>query len=383
LSVLIYFSATPTSYERKSSKDVLKRVTANALLSLLAVSKSAQKCALEANFIGSCMDQMKHIHAQLNLDSLRPGKTMQKKKEDGIFQELKTVMQLLRNCLYRNEKCKAAALEMHLVSVLHSLWPWLLLDDSLMQTALHLLCVYTANYPSGCGSLCWASGGPSLVQTTQRSAVGNSLMHSIVKIASQAPPENNIIQQMAFTLLSNLVVSHDCRGVIQKSNFLQNFLSLSFPKGGNKSLSTLASLWLKLLLNISFGEDGQQMIMKLNGSLDQLIEMSKYKHKNGQHPALLILHNICFSPANKPQILANDEAISILSACLESDSLATQRIGAAALWALLHNYQKVISRKTLKFFFLSLSLALLQSEGNQLEAYHLKCLENLVQLLNS
>lgn len=42
-----------------------------------------------------------------------------------------------------------AALEAHLVPVLHSLWPWLLMDDSLMQTALQLLCVYTANFPNG------------------------------------------------------------------------------------------------------------------------------------------------------------------------------------------------------------------------------------------
>uniref|UniRef100_A0A8C3SN88 Rotatin n=1 Tax=Chelydra serpentina TaxID=8475 RepID=A0A8C3SN88_CHESE len=334
------------SYEGKSSKDVLKRVAAGALLSLLAVSKSAQKCALEADLIDSCMEQMKHIHAQLNLESLRPGKTAQKKKEDNLIRELRVVLQLLRNCLFRNEECKVAALEAHLVPVLHSLWPWFIIDDSLMQIALHLLCVYTANYPTGCGSLCWASSGLSPFQTAQRSATSNSLIHSIIKLASQTLTENSAIQRMVFTLLSNLAISHDCKGVIQKSNFLQNFLSLSLPKGGNKSLSTLASHWLKLLLNISFGEDGQQMIMKLNGGLDQLLEMSKYKHKSSHHIVLLILHNICFSPANKPKILANDKAIAVLSACLESDSLAAQRIGAAALWSLLHNYQK--AKVTLK-----------------------------------
>lgn len=42
-----------------------------------------------------------------------------------------------------------AALAAHLVPVLHALWPWLLMDDSLMQVALQLLCVYTANFPNG------------------------------------------------------------------------------------------------------------------------------------------------------------------------------------------------------------------------------------------
>ncbi|XP_043395868.1 rotatin isoform X13 [Chelonia mydas] len=377
------------SYEGKSSKDVRKRVAAGALLSLLAVSKSAQKCALEADLIDSCMEQMKHIHAQLNLESLRPGKTAQKKKEDNLIRELRIVLQLLRNCLFRNEECKVAALEAHLVPVLHSLWPWFIMDDSLMQIALHLLCVYTANYPTGCGSLCWASSGLSPFQTAQRSATSNSLMLSIIKLASQTLTENSAIQRMVFTLLSNLAISHDCKGVIQKSNFLQNFLSLSLPKGGNKSLSTLASHWLKLLLNISFGEDGQQMIMKLNGGLDQLVEMSKYKHKSSHHIVLLILHNICFSPTNKPKILANDKAIAVLSACLESDSLTAQRIGAAALWSLLHNYQKAkvtlknpsIKRRVDEAYSL-VKKTLSQPEGNQLKAYHLKCLENLVRLLN-
>lgn len=71
----------------------------------------------------------------------------------------------------------------------------------------------------------------------------------------------------------------------------------------------MSILWLKLLLNISFGEDGQQMIMKINGFLDQIIEMCKYKHKSSQHLALLILHNMCFSPANKPKILGNGKCL--------------------------------------------------------------------------
>ncbi|XP_061450623.1 rotatin isoform X2 [Rhineura floridana] len=378
------------SYEGKSSQDVLKQVAANALLPLLAVSKSAQKCALEANLIETCLEHMKRIHAQLNLDSLRPGKAVQRKKDDNLGKELKVVMQLLRNCFFRNECCKAAALGTHLISILHSLWPWLLMDDSLMQTALHLLCVYTANYPSGCGSLCVASGGLSPLQTAQRTAAGNSLMHSIVKLASQTPAENCIIQQMTFNLLANLVVSHDCKGVLQKNNFLQNFLSLSLPKGGNKSLGRLAIAWLKLLLNLSFGEDGQQMIVKVNGSLDQLIEMAKYKHRGNPYMILLILHNTCFNPANKPKILANDKAIELLSDCLESDNPVAQRIGASALWALLHNYQK--AKVTLKNpsikrriddAFISAKKAFQQQQENQQDAYYLKCLETLVQLLSS
>lgn len=50
-----------------------------------------------------------------------------------------------------------AALKAHLVPVLHSLWPWFLTDNSSMQIALHLLCVYTANYPSGMSVTLWCN----------------------------------------------------------------------------------------------------------------------------------------------------------------------------------------------------------------------------------
>ncbi|XP_042549459.1 rotatin isoform X1 [Dipodomys spectabilis] len=375
-------------YEGKSSKDPLKRPATNALLSLLAASRRAQRHALKADLIDSCMEQMKHINAQLSLDSLRPGKAILKKKEDGFTKELGTTMQLLRNCLYQNEECKEAALGAHLVPVVHSLWPWLLMDDSLMQIALQLLCVYTANFPNGCSSLCWSSYG-QYVQAAQRGA-SSSLMLCVLKLASQVPLESTNVQQMVFMFLSNLALSHDCKGVIQKSNFLQNFLSLPLPKGGNKHLSSLAVLWLKLLLNISFGEDGQQMILRLDGCLDLLTEMSKYRPRSSPHLPLLISHNICFSPASKPKILANEKVITMLAACLESDHQDAQRIGAAALWALTYNYQKAkttlknpsIKRRVDEAYSLA-KRTFSDSEENPLNAYYLKCLENLVQLLNS
>lgn len=92
-----------------------------------------------------------------------------------------------------------------------------------------------------------------------------------------------------------------------QSNFLQSFLSLTLPKGGSRQLGGLGVLWLKLLLSMSLGEDGQQMILRLSGCLDRLAEMSQCRLRSGPDVPLLIFHNICFSPANKPKILANGE----------------------------------------------------------------------------
>lgn len=331
---------------------------------------------------------MKNVVAQLNLDSLRPGRAALRRKEDGVVKELGTAMQLLRNCLYQNEDGKEAALEAHLVPVLHALWPWLLVDDSLMQTALQLLCVYTANFPAGCSSLCWSGSGQHPIQAAGRGAPGSSLLLCILKLASRAPLGNCAVQQTLFLVLCNLALSHDCRGVIQRTNFLQNFLSLTPPKGGSRRLSSLTVLWLKLLLNISLGEDGQQMLLRLDGGLDLLAEMSRFQHKRGPCLPLLIFHNMCFSAASKPRILANEKVINVLAACLESESQSAQRIGAAALWALTHNCQKAkttlknpsIKRRVDEAYSLA-KKTFSNPEANPLNAYYLKCLENLVQQL--
>lgn len=91
-------------YEMKPPTDVLRRVAANTLLSLLAVSRRAQTLALKADLVNSCIEQMKHIGAQLSLDSLRPRKAALRKKEDGPVKELGLAMQLLRNCLYQHKE---------------------------------------------------------------------------------------------------------------------------------------------------------------------------------------------------------------------------------------------------------------------------------------
>lgn len=113
---------------------------------------------------------------------------------------------------------------------------------------------------------------------------------------------------------------------IPQSNFLQNFLTAHLPRPGRRSSLSSASqaaLWLRLLLNVSFGEDGQQMLLKLHGSLELLTELAQTQTQNPRQnqnqnqrqasasaakpkpTALLILHNICFSSANKPKVLAN------------------------------------------------------------------------------
>uniref|UniRef100_A0A8B9HVU0 Rotatin N-terminal domain-containing protein n=1 Tax=Astyanax mexicanus TaxID=7994 RepID=A0A8B9HVU0_ASTMX len=326
-------------YEKTQFQDPLKKIIAKALMALLACSPSAQSYACKAGFIDSCVEHMKQIYSQLQLESLKPSKSTLRKKENSL-KELRMVLEVLRNCLYQNNECKDTATDLRLAAALLALWPWLLLYDPLMIAVLELLCVYTANSCRAvCGSGC-ISGHASL----PRVAVTNSLMHGVMKLAAQVPPDNSNIHSLSFSLLTNLSISRDSRGLLQKSNFLQHFLSVPIPrqvsKGSGSAVVTL-SQWLQLLLSISFGEDGQVMIVKLRGAVELLVDLAKSMLGESPPTALLILHNICFCSANKARVLACDKAVGLLWSCLDNSSAEIRAIGASALWALLHNFQKV------------------------------------------
>ncbi|KAJ8279722.1 hypothetical protein COCON_G00067880 [Conger conger] len=375
------------SFDKRTFQDPLKKVSARGLMALLASSPSAQIHALNAGLIDSSVEQMKQRYTQLHFESLKPGKPAQRKKEESCMRELKMILQILRNCLYNHDECKTAASDSRLGQAAHALWPWLLLDDPAMEAALELLCVYTANCTAACSSLCGSHTGQG---PFPRGPTNSSLMHSVMKLASHVAPENSLIQHLAFSLLSNLAISRDCKGLLQKSNFLQYFLSIPLPKPGSKSANPSVSLWLKLLLNMSFGEDGQQTILKINGSLELLTEMSQYKHNGTRPAALLILHNICFSSANKPKILASDKSVGMLVSCLESKLPDIRAVGASALWALLHNNQK--AKVTLKCpsirakvdeAYTSAKKEAEEKKDEALNSYLLKCLGKLAHLLNN
>uniref|UniRef100_A0AAX7VPM0 Rotatin N-terminal domain-containing protein n=1 Tax=Astatotilapia calliptera TaxID=8154 RepID=A0AAX7VPM0_ASTCA len=247
--------------------------------------------------IDTCVEQLKQTHTQLHLESVRPSKASHRKKV------IKLTVEILRSALYCNDECKVVATDAHLTQALNALWPWLLLDDATMEAVLELLCVYTANCTTACSSLC--GSGPGLVPGSKSSST-SSLMHSVMKLASALAPDNSIIQNLAFSLLANLVMSRDCRCLLQKNNFLQAFLSVPVPKAAGVKATSVSSgwsllgLWLRLLASLSFTEDGQQSILRLTGALELLADLAPHRRH-----ALLTLQNLCFCPANKSHIIAN------------------------------------------------------------------------------
>ncbi|KAK5850243.1 hypothetical protein PBY51_014509 [Eleginops maclovinus] len=379
------------SLDKRTLQDPLKKPTARALMALLSCSRSAQNHVAKAGLIDSCVEQMRRTHSQLHLESVRPGKASHRRKEESFLKEVKLSVEVLRSALYRNDECKVVATDARLALALFALWPWLLLDDPTMEAALELLCVYTANCTTACSCVC---GGGSGSATGCKGAPSSSLMLLVMKLASGVASDNTPVQKLAFCLLANLAMSRDCRGVLQKNNFLQGFLSVQRPKaGGGKAWSAggggggggggaLLGLWLRLLVSLSSAEDGQQSILRVPGALEVLADLALQRRH-----ALLTLHNLCFCPNNKTHLLANDKAMKVLLCGLSSREMETRSMGASALWALLHNNQR--AKTTLKCPSVRLrveearSISKKEAEKEPLNAYLLKCLESLSELLNT
>uniref|UniRef100_A0A8C4NW54 Rotatin n=1 Tax=Dicentrarchus labrax TaxID=13489 RepID=A0A8C4NW54_DICLA len=346
-------SCVMVSQELIGQMDFLKHLLTTLVAMLMLDTKGiGQKRILnsdEINFklfstfsglIDSCVEQMKQTHSQLHLESVRPGKASHRKKEDGCLKEVKLTVEILRSALYRNDECKVVATDARLTLALYALWPWLLLDDPTMEAVLELLCVYTADCTTACSSLCGSGPGAA---PGSKCTLSNSLMHSVMKLASGIAPDNSPIQKLAFSLLANLAMSRECRGLLQKNNFVQAFLSVPVPKAGSVKATSmrcsggsLLGLWLRLLVNLSFAEDGQQSILRVTGALELLADLAQHRRH-----ALLTLHNLCFCPANKPHVITNDKAMKVLLCCLDSKDMEIRCMGASALWALLHNNQRV------------------------------------------
>ena len=97
-----------------------------------------------------------------------------------------------------------------------------------------------------------------------------------------------------------------------QNNFLQHFASLKPLKSSQTKLRsavrTAAQSWLKLLVNLTWFTDGQQMVMKMPTAVDVLLELCQARHtKHVRDHALLVLRNLCFHGPSKPVLLANGE----------------------------------------------------------------------------
>jgi rotatin len=289
-----------------------KAAAINALKSLLAISNSAKMAALEAGLMETLFEHMQRLHKRLNSEVLELAKTqIARKKSNSTLTELLMIIELLRNFLYRSEDVKNAACKNGLANLVHTLWTWCQLDSPLMLSVLALLSCYTANCLPACSSLAMTTnmiGKQEKLPPMKLHISSNSLVHCLVRLLQKEANlanRNQTILKQGFSLVSNLALSQECRGILWKSNFLVEFSAAHIQQVKKSKPNILDNLWLNLLVMLSFSTDGQNMILKINDGLALLIEFGSTGLDNQQKSAILVLRNLCFHSSNKPKLLSN------------------------------------------------------------------------------
>ncbi|XP_064598734.1 rotatin-like [Liolophura sinensis] len=335
-----YESVALTSTPGANSKE--KTMVNNAFRLLLALSHAAKSTALDGGLVESLVNQVRQLNAKLNLDPPSLAKQGSKKKEDPISLEIISMFDLLKNFMYGDMKVKIAAHHSGLGNLVHQLWSWCQLTSALMTSALSLLTTFTAQCPDAASSLAFTN--PSTVNISPPSNKGplssNSLVHALIKYAQNDLEKASVQRHSAvFKLLAVLCLSTECRNILWKSNFLNEFSKLNPKKQKSKSKQNVEGLWLDLLLNLSFSTEGQQMICKINDSIVLLLEFGETQGAC-REKALLILRNLCFHTSNKPKLLANDQVIPFLVQSLWRESSKERAMASSGLYALAFNNQK-------------------------------------------
>ncbi|KAK3799170.1 hypothetical protein RRG08_051444 [Elysia crispata] len=347
--VSLFELAMAVSWEEKASKmekgeGDLRLKLLSSLKAVLAVSQTAKKSALDAGVVETTVEQLKQTHAQLNLETLGITK-LTGRKEGPLLQELVMILDFLRTFMCDNVDVKLACHHSGLTCVLQRLWAWCHQEPSLLSTVLSLLTTYSAHCNSAACS--FTSSISATLATSGKSSGGisnsGSLLHYVLKLAQKELDRDECtpLLRLTFGLLTNLALNSDCRTVLWKSPFVNQFSQLNPRKRKGKIRAAVDLLWCELLLALSFSVDGQQIILKIPDSLTVLMDLMEAGSSSCQRNATLIVRNLCCHAPNKPKLLAAEKMVSVLMQQIECrDNEETQLIATSALWALVYNNHK-------------------------------------------
>ncbi|KAK6982748.1 rotatin [Biomphalaria glabrata] len=332
-------SVIKINVEEKGTKEASRKLKViSAFKSLLAISQSAKEFALDAGLVEVALDYLKQTHASLSLETLDMVK-VGGRKEGPYLQELVLMFDFLHNLMFNNANVKVTCYHGGLIVVVQKLWAWCHQDTSLLSSILSLLTVYSAHCNSAAGSLSL----PMSAQSSTKPSGQLTILHGVLKLAQREldRDECSPILKLTFSLLTNLVMNAECRNILLKSTFLNQFSQLNPRRKRSKVRVAIDMLWCDLLTALSFSVDGQQIILKIPDVLTVLLDMLEAGSTHCQHCSTLIIRNLCCHSTNKPKLLAVDRLIAVLMDQMDNTSdEKKQLVAISALWAFIYNNHK-------------------------------------------
>ena len=335
------------------------------LKSLLAFSQFSKQASMAEKLPQMLIDTLKTTIVKLTTMSITSLNSTVA-KEENLAQVIFSCFVIIRNFMYGKEEAKIILYDLGFTGVVSKIWHWCTTEAPLMQAMLECMQVYAARCHKAAISMSIHSIPQNSVPVN-RHASSNTLVHLLIKAAvkesnpATATRTNLTLSNTIFGLLATLSLTTECRGIMWKANFLQKFQELTVPKKiAQSSSEDHFILWVNLCVNVSFSNDGQQMIAKMNTSVDKIIEVLKISFTTSTaisssiapsgadkhctrvaQNCLIILHNLCFNISNKPKLLANSTFVpSLMRVLAETRNDQILLTVAATFWAILFSNQK-------------------------------------------
>jgi hypothetical protein len=160
-----------------------------------------------------------------------------------------------------------------LVSFLHQLWCWAIVDVQLLNVILLLLITLTAKHRRGCVSVCSTvlpSANSLPVQNPDQQRPLSNLLSCVLRLITKSSVGNNNSSnktqtiEMAFDIIQNCSLEIEGRSVVYKSNILQIFID-HFERV-SRDINRYDRRFLDVVINISFFTDGQTSLLKSAGN---------------------------------------------------------------------------------------------------------------------
>ena len=273
-----------------------KELQATELLaSLLAISHSAKKLAVESGLLVTLVKDLTEIHADLCIDGLDFAAAPPKKLGSSA-KFLFALLTVVANFLHQSPFVRGLAIKSGLIQALEPLWGVCVLHDRTAAVLLGVLCNYVAQSPTAARSLAMPTSNKRLL-TKSVAILGCKLLRSGTRRALRGP---------TFAFLSTVVSSNECRAILLKEGFIDEVVIRLRTKRAHAHV-------IRFLASASYFKDVQNVLLRTASNLDLIVDDVQV------HPdAIHVLRNLCF--ARNSIVIKHTKCLAVLIEMSQSDS---------------------------------------------------------------
>ncbi|KAK4471940.1 hypothetical protein MN116_005321 [Schistosoma mekongi] len=330
-----------------------------------------------------------------NADGRQPTLSIWLKLSDEMIANL----EILHNLVYMCPEARMRAIDSGIIQVIMCLWPLALQDLRILHSILGLLTNLTADCPqvssvlvnppntvkinpyiisqssqtTSCknniqGNISKSDASVILFNSSNSSAINGSFIQSLCNLI---PTYNTFIltdsnarynftgnkqigahqedtYRLVFQLLANMVWVSETRSSLLKSK-LFNYLSELNPRTLMKSRrgNFILTLWLQLIINMSFTKDGQHILFSQPNLPTLLVSCIQYCKSANRETALVTLRNLCTNMTLKSKLLTRNVDVIhcyrdiLLDSHMDVNSLYAITVVISAIEASIYGSKKI------------------------------------------